>query len=541
MRDKKGFSLIELLAALIIMGLILLVVIPATARLLTSNEVKEYNNYFKIIESGAKRYADIKKDDLGGSKDEGCIEVSLDDLIKKEYVKAFDDKKVTCSGKVRINNNKGNLQVSTNITCVDENNKETFKKEKITEGNCIAFVPKEDGGLKNKLINNGVGSGGSTAVDDGQTFIRGRNPNNYVWYSGKLWRVVYYDNESVKLISDEIITIMNRGDIGYKNSSVKKWLETIFLPTLKDANKYLVDTKWNVTMSSMTSFRPEETDIVTSKVGLLNGYEIGSIGRFIDGTYEWLVANPSGGTRIWVASTGGSVSERAYSDYKYFAIRPAITMDPTVYVVSGNGSKALPYILEGNSTNVAKGTLINTRYSGEYLKINGVSYRIVNVSNNLTKVIMVDTLSERQYDSEGQYNYSYSKLYDYLNSEWYSTALDDDKNLIYDKGAWCPASIGYGIKFEQGCSVDYISSPVGIPTLGDIYTANNDAKTNTFWTINPYQTIAGAQMNVIEKDTKKSLGVSSKASIKPVMYLKSNVIINSGEGTKDNPFILGLK
>ena len=30
-------------------------------------------------------------------------------------------------------------------------------------------------------------------TDPDQTFITGSNPNNYIWYSGKLWRAVSID------------------------------------------------------------------------------------------------------------------------------------------------------------------------------------------------------------------------------------------------------------------------------------------------------------------------------------------------------------
>jgi len=143
MKNNKGYSLIELLAALIILGLILLVVIPAVSRLLLNNEVKEYNNYLKIIEAGSKSYADRMYDSLGSSNDNGCIEVELEELIKKKYIKKFNDDSVTCSGKVRLNNQKGNLKTTINITCVNKKNEITFEHKKIGAETCVEFVPNE--------------------------------------------------------------------------------------------------------------------------------------------------------------------------------------------------------------------------------------------------------------------------------------------------------------------------------------------------------------------------------------------------------------
>ena len=42
MKKNKGFTLIELIAVVVIMGLILLIVFPATSRLMRDNEEQEY-------------------------------------------------------------------------------------------------------------------------------------------------------------------------------------------------------------------------------------------------------------------------------------------------------------------------------------------------------------------------------------------------------------------------------------------------------------------------------------------------------------------
>ncbi len=50
----------------------------------------------------------------------------------------------------------------------------------------------------------GVGINGTIDTrDPEQTFITGTDPNNYIWYSGKLWRAVSIDptDNSVKLVT----------------------------------------------------------------------------------------------------------------------------------------------------------------------------------------------------------------------------------------------------------------------------------------------------------------------------------------------------
>jgi len=73
-----------------------------------------------------------------------------------------------------------------------------------------------------------------------------------------------------------------------------------------------------------------------------------------------------------------------------------------------------------------------------------------------------------------------------------------------------------------------------------VYTANNSGN-DTFWTIDAYSTTGDISMNVISKDTNVTLAIDKTARVKPVMYLKDNVVIDSGKGTKYDPFVLKLK
>lgn len=544
MKDNKGYSLIELLGALIIFGLILLVVIPAVSRLLTNNEVKEYNNYLKIIETGAKTYANKMYDDLGDSGDNGCIEVTLDELIREKYIKKFNDKTITCSGKVRINNEKGNLKTSIDMKCGNNEGTTTFEHKKIGSESCIEFIPREEGGLTNTVLKNGFGSSGSTTKYDNKQFVRGINPNNYVWYSGKLWRIVWYTEDAVKLISTDIVTVLNRdnNDIKYSNSVVDKWLQNIFLPSLKDYNDYLIDTTWDVSPTSAAAFSPGKTEVVTRKVGLLNSYEVSKMGSFITGDYNWLLSNYySNKIRFATKSGSGFTTEESFENNKYYAIRPAITMKSDVFVLSGNGTKDAPYILEGNSNNIPKGTLLNTRYSGEYLKLNNELYRIVTISNGLTKVIKENSFGISVWFDDESVDYSFSNVYSYLKDMWYKSDLGGEQKLVFENGSWCYRKITGGEDYSTTCHSETITSPVGLPSLGDLYTCNNNGNDSTFWTIDPFSDFGTLYMNVVTKTGRDKVLITDRVDVKPVMYLKDNVIITSGNGSYSNPYTLDLK
>ena len=57
---------------------------------------------------------------------------------------------------------------------------------------------------------------------------------NYVWYSGKLWRITaIYPDGTMKMITDGNITTINWGETTtYSTSWMREWLNQEFLPTL---------------------------------------------------------------------------------------------------------------------------------------------------------------------------------------------------------------------------------------------------------------------------------------------------------------------
>ena len=129
----------------------------------------------------------------------------------------------------------------------------------------------------------GVGNNGTIdTTDPEQTFITGTDPNNYIWYSGKLWRAVSIDpsDNSVKLVTQWNISALPynaENNTAFKGSYMEQWLNDTsvdgFLGNLREADKFIkTDSVWNATMTIETT-KPEKTTMVTDAVGLLNIYE----------------------------------------------------------------------------------------------------------------------------------------------------------------------------------------------------------------------------------------------------------------------------
>jgi len=223
-----------------------------------------------------------------------------------------------------------------------------------------------------------LGENCSTHNDGTDTFLVGQCSKNYVWYSGKLWRVVLKNNETgaVKMVTDNNMTTIaynEENNTAFENSYMDQWLTQEFLPTLHDADQYLVtNSVWNVTLNdSSTPARPNGTTTVTRTVGLLSSYEYYTTYNNSDGlaTYltgylnngkYWRLATPNNASNVWIALDYGLLITHSPT----FAIgaRPSVNLKSNIQIASGDGTESNPYRLQGDGKEATNGvTLLNTR------------------------------------------------------------------------------------------------------------------------------------------------------------------------------------
>ena len=420
--------------------------------------------------------------------------------------------------------------------------------------------------------------------DDGvDTFITGEDPNNYIWYSGKLWRAVSVNNDAK---TTKLVTQWNISSITYSSSStdfagsyMEDWLNDTsadgFLGNLRDYENFIVtDAKWNATLDatslgSITRPRDDGT-IVTDAVGLLNMYEYQSSyngttysnGYLNNGLYWWTIT-PYSSSDIRRISTNGSAEY--ISSIHAFCVRPSINLKSNIRIVDGDGTVDNPYRLNGDNDSNLSGTLLNTRYSGEYIKFGNDEnklYRIVShETSGLTKITSAEPLKSSgnflssAFDSNSGVNYSNANTIgsflnnDYLNIEnGYLT--NEDIAMIEESSTWYLGTVANGVsyklaKYTDVTGTESISSiataKVGLLRFGELMAGQfNIYRNNTsYWTITVYSSnYIRSVDNIGDGDAHSS--DSDLFGIKPSLNLKSNVIITSGTGTKSDPFVLTL-
>lgn len=554
----KGFTLIELLAVVVIIGLVLIVAIPSVSKLIHNNKQQEYENYYKVIEEAAIVFAGKLSSKLGGSMDTGCVyeidetthqKITLEVLKERGYLKNYDEITSSCqlneenNNGIVIRNDKGKITANFQLKC-DSGITLGTKETKDMATTCVTNIIESGVNLMTQISETIT----ETVKVDEEMYLNGVSPNNYIWYSGKLWRIVSYNTitETVKAVTvDSMSTLYyNKEETinNYKDSDIEFWLNNTFFNSLKDPQTFLSSESWNYGMG-----------VRKAKVGLITSSEYESIKKwYLDDNQgsTWLL-DVAGTVNKYVDSTGG-VKDANKPNYLY-AVRPVVSFSSDVMVIKGEGTDTNPYIID-NSSNATgkKNELINTRYSGEYIELDGKKYRIVSVNNGVTKVISTYSVGSKAIDdSESDEDYDYATST--LREELEKSDGTFKKVLPYiTNGDFCLEEINGTtptVPLSNKCiDLSKINSgiKIGLPKFGDLFTSNINGVSN-YWTINPNTITKDADNNITNQLINVITGSGIVETISPtdtsigtvvVFYLNSNVKINGGEGTASAPYEL---
>ena len=556
MKKNKGFTLVELIAVVVIIGLILLIVFPATSRLMSDNEEKEYQTYYDLVEKAVELYSRNKKDDIGGTNGEGCVQddsdMKISNLIKEEYVKKFtNDSNIECLSPgdftaaelsaagidasqyadMVFENKNGVVTTEFSMICKKRNKPKIYFSKLIPKKSpCNRYVAEATNSLI-KSITTGTTAISASVLSGNDYTVSGSATNNYVWYSGKMWRIVGYNSvdRTVKLVTDDLVSIVtyDTSSSDFRSSNIGTWLNNTFLNSLNNPNRYILDTSWNYTTMNNASTAPTATNLYTSKVGMLNLYEYDKIKGFLDkGANFWLLSKKDNGKAWYVSSSN---TESTSNVNEFYGVRPSIVLRPSVAIVSGGqGTINNPYKLIGDSAaNI--GTPLNTRYPGEYVNINGSTFRIIERNSNYTRLVAVNALNV----ADIQFHY-FHKVYsddtyigEYLVKTW-ATPIND--KLV--EGDFCRMLLTKDMAQTSQCPTqDILRMKVAIPKIGDMYTTTSN---KAYWTLTNSEEEKLFVVN--PQATLGSNGIEDYAAIRPVINLNSNVKIGSGNGTAANPY-----
>ena len=235
-------------------------------------------------------------------------------------------------------------------------------------------------------------------------------------------------------------------------------------------------------------------------------------------------------------------------------------------VIGGNGKRYNPYRINGDKKTGNTGELINTRLSGEYVKVDNKVYRIVGIENNKTKLTSVDYAKSgnqnlsKSFGSNTRWGTSVSSGSDdywgyYLNNTWITTELQK----YITTGTYYLGQVSVSSSYKNSiCSNSNTTEPiisctkttstwtgkVGLPRVGEMFSAQlGKGRSNGasyMWLITPYS--SSTVVKITDYGSFNSNITSGQFVVRPSIYLKPEVIITGGDGMSETTaYTIGLE
>ena len=389
------------------------------------------------------------------------------------------------------------------------------------------------------LEKNIVTTGSGLYHDKDSYWYYGKVKNNYVSYSGLLWRIAGIDeNNNMKLVTDEVITMLSHHGTDYKTSDVYKWLNPsteehtgIFYQNLNQNDKMIIDTKLCsdvVKNPNQVTCEKEET----VKVGLLslNDYDkAGGKNSYINQGTSFYTNSMDSSKNVWVIETDGTITGAKANNTGY-GVRPVITLKADTTLYQGTGTKEDPYQIE----TVTKTQLKDTNV-GEYVQYSNGLYRVIGKENGNVKVIDTSLLPAQESFSDGSVDY------DSTNYGTLAYQLNHDYTSYYQNPEWIQPGTFYTGTYANTDDSSYLSTyqnkiitNIGLPQVGDYFIGD----VTQVYTLTP-ASLEDEMMISVENGKYYADVATKEKGVRPVFYLNGSLKI-TGNGTKENPYQLGV-
>lgn len=403
---------------------------------------------------------------------------------------------------------------------------------------------------KVNVINN-LNSVVKKALNGAKNFT-GNPTNNYVRLSNMLYRVYGLDsNNNIILVAAEDVSNVNY-------TKLNEWLNKYYYNHLNDfTKKLIVKSKYCNMKITDTTTDTTECSGYTDKVNIfvpsvvdVNKAAAGSENFMKTYTMSWVGNSGDDGkayiTRSFFSAENEGKSFIAYDTTYNFGVRPMFTIKGNISAVSGDGSITDPYTF-GDSTPIKGGEELNNASTGEYVNISGDLYRVIDVENGYTKVVAEDSITRSSElvlavptiaVTELTYNPKVKGSVAYIinneSGQYIDTSYFVNHNVkvpIYKK------DIIYG----EEVKTEKYKAKVFAPNMYEMFSAQVNAYghvSHGYWYLNTSKTSfyisAVTDIGVpLNKETRYlSFG------IRPCAYIKDNVIVTSGLGTRNNPYII---
>jgi len=373
---------------------------------------------------------------------------------------------------------------------------------------------------------------------NGEYYFNGDVDTNYVTYSGILWRVIKIgENNVITLISDNSLTTLAYGENkNYEQSYINKWLNTndeensgILERNLNSKVTYLknsdlcLDRIDDVNNISCESFNNENSITLLSISDYIN---TGASNSFVNTNENFYLSTMTSDNKVWYVSDEGKLNKSDGNDI--YGIKPVIKFKENLDLISGNGTKDNPYVIESNLC-----------LFGSYVKLDEDIWRIIDVKEDSIKLMYNDYLK----DGNDVISYKYSNYSAYFDDTKYNTLAYylnktflnnlSYKDLIMETN-YANGYYGTENDFDYSTTLkNTIKTKVALISIGDIilnhelsnyFTLTSSSKNNNF-------------IYTIQKDSNPySKIISSTSYIVPIITINKSTF--EGTGSINDPLRL---
>lgn len=393
---KDGFTLVELLAVIVIIGITYLIIFPSVTSFINKSKEKSYNIQVDLIEKASKKWVVDNTDELlkkdpyhlnninltlttlkkeGYLQDmfienpknkkimTGCVVVSYQSN-KNQYEYTYEDGKDTYSKDdtkenkraeemAGCNNKKGYIYtyLSNNNTLEKTGGNKNSKGEAITLDKIFTdtLISKTDSGLVN------LGN---------EYFFQGLNPTNYVKIDGydTIWNVLSINTSdktiklvaSAKTMNSTFLASSSFNANSYESSSD---LKTTLESKINELSSNIIKNDVNFNVGGITDISKgydiisseESNNIFTGKIGIITASEYLKTKNENGNTYlsptsvtVWTM-NFSNNNHV-IINTDGNLST-APIDANSRSVYPTIVINANVIKKSGTGTLTDPYVI----------------------------------------------------------------------------------------------------------------------------------------------------------------------------------------------------
>ena len=140
--NNKGFTMVELLVAMAIMGLLVIMAFPTLRAIQLNNTDRKYKEYGTAAISATKLYTDSYADDMFNYEDTNQFKmVTFDKLVLKDLLKEIGISGAYCvdSSSVTVVKYDNDYSYCLHLKCTTKDGSTTLYEEKNTRGSCAKF------------------------------------------------------------------------------------------------------------------------------------------------------------------------------------------------------------------------------------------------------------------------------------------------------------------------------------------------------------------------------------------------------------------